>query len=233
MRNIVYLCAISTEFSSIHPLTLIAMKKPLPAKSISDLRKEREIAQLQQTIRSLRAELHMERSRRQLAEAQVEYLSRNVDDLKTDVAYWKMSHDELLDINESMQRSLYIYEEHAGSEEEVRIDMAIAELMDMTDNNGQPLITMGRQWWGIYRILVDYHDYPAGYTKFVKRMTARGMDKARVPLKLSSLKAIAGTIFEKPFEHWPSLAHKVPQAIYQRHYDVANVLWTVLVSGEG
>lgn len=209
------------------------MKKPLPAKSISDLRKEREIAQLQQTIRSLRAELHMERSRRQLAEAQVDYLSRNVDDLKTDVAYWKMSHDELLDINESMQRSLYIYEEHAGSEEEVRIDMAIAELMDMTDNSGQPLITMGRQWWGIYRILVDYHDYPAGYTKFVKRMTARGMDKARVPLKLSSLKAIAGTIFEKPFEHWPSLAHKVPQAIYQRHYDVANVLWTVLVRGEG
>jgi hypothetical protein len=209
------------------------MKKPLPTKSISDLRKEHEIAQLQQTIRSLRAELHMERSRRQLAEAQVEYLSRNVDDLKTDVAYWKMSHDELLDINESMQRSLYIYEEHAGSEEEVRIDMAIAELMDMTDNSGQPLITMGRQWWGIYRILVDYHDYPAGYTKFVKRMTARGMDKARVPLKLSSLKAIAGTIFEKPFEHWPSLAHKVPQAIYQRHYDVANVLWTVLVRGEG
>ena len=209
------------------------MKKPLPAKSISDLRKERDIAQLQQTIRSLRAELHMERSRRQLAEAQVEYLSHNVDDLKTDVAYWKMSHDELLDINESMQRSLYIYEEHAGSEEEVRIDMAIAELIDMTDNSGQPLITMGRQWWGIYRILVDYHDYPAGYTKFVKRMTARGMDKARVPLKLSSLKAIAGTIFEKPFEHWPSLAHKVPQAIYQRHYDVANVLWTVLVRGEG
>lgn len=207
------------------------MKKPLPAKSISDLRKEREIAQLQQTIRSLRAELHMERSRRQLAEAQVEYLSRNVDDLKTDVAYWKMSHDELLDINESMQRSLYIYEEHAGSEEEVRIDMAIAELMDMTDNSGQPLITMGRQWWGIYRILVDYHDYPAGYTKFVKRMTARGMDKARVPLKLSSLKAIAGTIFEKPFEHWPSLAHKVPQAIYQRHYDVANMLETLLVEG--
>ena len=57
--------------------------------------------------------------------------------------------------------------------------------------------------------------------------------EARVPLKLSSLKAIAGTIFEKPFEHWPSLAHKVPQAIYQRHYDVANVLWTVLVRGEG
>jgi hypothetical protein len=209
------------------------MKKPLPAKSFSDLRKERDIAQLQQTIRSLRAELHMERSRRQLAEAQVEYLSRNVDDLKTDVAYWKMSHDELLDINESMQRSLYIYEEHAGSEEEVRIDMAIAELMDMTDNSGQPLITMGRQWWGIYRILVDYHDYPAGYTQFVKRMTARGMDKARVPLKLSSRMAIADTIFQKPFEHWPSLAHKVPQAIYHRHYDVANVLWTVLVRGEG
>lgn len=208
------------------------MKKPLPAKYFSDLRKERDIAQLQQDMRSLRAELHMERSRRQLADAQISHLNCIIDALKTDVAYWKLSHDELLDRCESMQRSLYIYEEHAGSEEEVRIDAAIAELMDMTDNNGQPLITMGRQWWGIYRILVDYHGYPAGYTQFVKRMTARGMDKARVPLKLSSLKAIAGTIFEKPFEHWPAVAHKVPAATYHRHYDVANMLWTVLVRGE-
>ena len=143
LRNIIYLCAITTEFSSIHQLTLIAMKKPLPDKPFSDLRKERDIAQLQQTIRSLRAELHIERSRRQLAEAQVEYLSRNVDDLKTDVAEWQQRYSELLDMSESMQRSLYIYEEHAGSEEEVRIDAAIAELMDMTDNSGQPLITMG------------------------------------------------------------------------------------------
>ena len=89
------------------------MKKPLPDKSFSDLRKERDIAQLQQTIRSLRAELHMERSQRQLAEAQVEYLSRNVDDLKTDVAEWQQRYSELLDISESMQRTLYIYEEHA------------------------------------------------------------------------------------------------------------------------
>ena len=57
------------------------------------------------------------------------------------------------------------------------------------------------------------------------------MDKARVPLKLSSLKAIAGTIFEKPFEHWPAVAHKVPAATYHRHYDVANMLGTLLVEG--
>ena len=207
------------------------MKKPLPAKSFSDLRKERDIAQLQQTIRSLQDELHMERSRRQLAEAQIVYQSRIIDGHKTTIAQWEQRYSELLDRSESMQHSLYVYEEHAGSEEEVRIDAAIAELMEMTDNSGQPLITMGRQWWGIYRILVDYHDYPAGYTQFVKRMTARGMDKARVPLKLSSLKAIAGTIFEKPFEHWPSLDHKVPQAIYHRHYDVANMLRTILVRG--
>lgn len=202
-----------------------------PNSSYARLRKERDIAQLQQDMRSLQDELHMERSRRQLAEAQISHLNRIIDALKTDVAYWKLSHDELLDRCESMQRSLYIYEEHAGSEEEVRIDAAIAELMDMTDNNGQPLITMGRQWWGIYRILIDYHGYPAGYTQFVKRMTARGMDKARVPLKLSSLKAIAGTIFEKPFEHWPAVAHKVPAATYHRHYDVANMLETLLVEG--
>lgn len=205
------------------------MKKTAPTKSFADLRHERDIAQLQQTIRSQQDELHMERSRRELAEAQVAHQGRIIDELKTDVAEWQRSYDELLDRCESMQRLLYMYEEHAGSEEEVRIDAAIAELMDMTDNNGQPLITMGRQWWGIYRILVDYHGYPSGYTQFVKRMAARGMDKVRVPLKLSSLKAIAGTIFEKPFEHWPAVAHKVPQAIYQRHYDVANMLWTVLV----
>ena len=52
-----------------------------------------------------------------------------------------------------------------------------------------------------------------------------------MPLKLSSLKAIAGTIFEKPFEHWPAVAHKVPAATYHRHYDVANMLGTLLVEG--
>ena len=38
------------------------------AKPFSDLRKERDIAQLQQDMRSLQDELHMEHSRRQLAE---------------------------------------------------------------------------------------------------------------------------------------------------------------------
>ena len=204
------------------------MKKTAPTKSFADLRHERDIAQLQQTIRSQQDELHMERSRRELAEAQVAHQGRIIDELKTDVAEWQRSYDELLDRCESMQRLLYMYEEHAGSEEEVRVDAAIAELMAMTDNNGEPLITMGRQWWGIYRILVDHLDYPAGYTQFVKVMTARGMDKVRVPLKLSSLKAIAGTIFEKPFEHWPSLAHKVPAATYHRHYDVASVMKKVM-----
>jgi len=47
---------------------LFELKKPLPAKYFSDLRKERNIAQLQQDMRSLQDELHMERSRRQLTE---------------------------------------------------------------------------------------------------------------------------------------------------------------------
>lgn len=211
------------------------MKKPrhLPENStIARLKGERDIAQLQQTIRSLNAELHLERSRRELAEAQVSYLNRTIDSLKADVAEWQQRYGLLLDMSESMQHSLYVYEEHTGSEEELRIAAAIAELMDVADRNGRPLITMGRQWWGIYRILVDEHGYPAGYTQFVKKMTARGMGNVRVPLKLSSLKAIAGTIFEKPFEQWPSLAHKVPQATYHRHYDVANMLRTLL-RGEG
>ena len=69
------------------------MKKPLPDKPFSDLRKERDIAQLQQTIRSQQDELHMERSRRELAEAQVAHQGRITDELKTDVAEWQRSYD--------------------------------------------------------------------------------------------------------------------------------------------
>lgn len=208
------------------------MKKSRPNIPFADLRHEHDIAQLKQTIQSLTDELVLCRSQLTLANTQIAYQTRTIDNLRHDVADWEMRCSELLDRCESMQRSLYVYEELTGAEEDLRIDAAITELMEMTDHKGQPLITMGRQWWGIYRILVDEHGYPSGYTQFVKRMTARGMDKVRVPLKLSSLKAIAGTIFEKPFEHWTANRHKVSSdATFNRHYDVANMLRTLV--GEG
>lgn len=206
------------------------MKKSSSNKTFADLRHERDIAQLQQTIHSLTDELRLCRSHLDLSNAQIAYLNHTVETLKTDVAEWQRRYGELLDMSESMQRSLYVYEELTGTEEEVRVEAAIAELMQMTDRDGEPLVTMGRQWWGIYRILVDYLDYPAGYTQFFKHMTARGMDKARVPLKLSSLKAIAGTIFEKPFEQWTANRHKVAsEATFNRHYDVASMMRKLVV----
>lgn len=201
------------------------MKKSSSSKTFADLRHERDIAQLQQTIHSLTDELRLCRSQLDLSNAQIAYLNHTVEALKTDVAEWQRRYGELLDMSESMQRSLYVYEELTGTEEEVRVEAAIAELMQMTDRDGEPLVTMGRQWWGIYRILVDYLGYPAGYTQFFKHIKARGMDKARVPLKLSSLKAISGTIFERPFEQWTANRHKVASdATFNRHYDVASMM---------
>lgn len=200
-------------------------------KSFADLRHEREIASLKQTIQSLTGELELCRSQLALANAQIAWQERTIGQHTAALAEWERRYNELLDMSESMQRSLYVYEEHAGSEDDVRIDAAIMQLMELEGRNGERLFTMGRQWWGVYRVLVDHYGYPASHTAFVKRLTARGMDKARIPLKLNAMKAISGTIFEKPLDRWQSLAHKVPAATFNRHYDVAVMIRNLLNSG--
>ena len=199
------------------------------AKNIAALRQERDIAKLLQKIALLEEQVKLRDSQLGLAERNIDYLNRTVEEQSAEIREWTERYEEMRLTCEDMQRRFYQLEEVTGDEQDVKVDAMIDELMSLQSNDGTYLIRMGRQWWGIYRILVDDLGYESSLTRFVKRMQARGWDKARIPINLSNMKAIEGTIFEKRFDQWMTLKHKVKSEPYfYRHYDVANMLRTLL-----
>ena len=208
------------------------MKKhtaPPAARNIADLYRERDIAKLQQEIVLLKEQLTAKTAALRCSEKHNEYLSKVNEEQAAQIADLCSRCTDLQQTCEEMQRRFYQLEQVTGDEQDVKVDAMIDELMNLQSNDGTYLIRMGRQWWGIYRILVDDLGYESSLTRFVKRMQARGWDKARIPINLSNMKAIEGTIFEKRFDQWMTLKHKVKSEPYfYRHYDVANMLRTLL-----
>ena len=208
------------------------MKKhtaPPAARNIAALYRERDIAKLLQKIALLEEQLTIKTAALKCAEKNNEYLNKIVGEQADEIADWRSRYEDLQLTCEEMQRRFYQLEQVTGDEQDVKVDAMIDELMNLQSNDGTYLIRMGRQWWGIYRILVDDLGYESSLTRFVKRMQARGWDKARIPINLSNMKAIEGTIFEKHFDQWMTLKHKVKSEPYfYRHYDVANMLRTLL-----
>ena len=200
------------------------------AKNIAALRQERDIAKLLQKIALLEEQVKLRDSQLGLAERNIDYLNRTVEEQSAEIREWTERYEEMRLTCEDMQRRFYQLEEVTGDEQDVKVDAMIDELMNLQSNDGTYLIRMGRQWWGIYRILVDDLGYESSLTRFVKRMQARGWDKARIPINLSNMKAIEGTIFEKRFDQWMTLKHKVKSEPYfYRHYDVASMTRALLV----
>lgn len=200
------------------------------AKNIAALRQERDIAKLQQKIALLEEQLRLKDSQLSFAERNNDYLNRTVEELSAEIREWTERYEEMRLTCEDMQRRFYQLEEVTGDEQDMKVDALITELMNLQGSDGTPLIHMGRQWWGIYRILVDYLGYDASHTRFVKRLRARGWGKARIPLNLSNMKAIEGTIFSKSFDSWLVHKHKAGNELYfYRHYDVASMTRALLV----
>ena len=216
-------------------LNIFSMKKhtaPPAARNIAALYRERDIAKLQQENTLLKEQLTVKDAALKCAEKNNEFLNKVVGEQAIEIADWRTRYQELQLTCEEMQRRFYQLEQVTGDEQDVKVDAMIGELMRLQSNDGTCLIRMGRQWWGIYRILVDDLGYESSQTRFVKRMQARGWDKARIPINLSNMKAIEGTIFTKPFDQWLALKHKMTSEPYfYRHYDVANMLRTLLSSG--
>ena len=203
------------------------------AKNIAALRQERDITKLQQKIALIEEELALKEAQLRLAENRIRHLSKTVDEQAEEIGEWMNCYEEMKETCEDMQRRFYQLEQVTGAEQDVKVDAIITDLMNIKHDDGTYLIHMGRQWWGIYRILVDYLGYDASHTRFVKRLRARGWGKARVPLNLSNMKAIEGTIFAKPFDRWLALRYKVRDKHYfYRHYDVANMMKTMVKSDE-
>lgn len=84
--------------------------------------------------------------------------------------------------------------------EDERFARAILHVMEVRTPSGAYLFTSKSQWVSIYRILVDYHGFPEGYTEFLRRIEAMHTD-FRVPCTYDALADISG-VFTRRFSQW-------------------------------
>lgn len=93
-----------------------------------------------------------------------------------------------------------VTEEPEPLSEDERIARAIIYVMELRTPRGAYLFTSKSQWVSIYRILVDYHGFPDGYTEFLHRIEAMHTD-FRVPCTYDALADICG-VFARRFSQW-------------------------------
>ena len=85
-------------------------------------------------------------------------------------------------------------------DDDERFAHAIVHVMEQRTPSGVYLFTSKSQWVSIYRILVDYHGFPEGYTEFLRRIEAMHTD-FRVPCTYDALADISG-VFARRFSQW-------------------------------
>ena len=106
---------------------------------------------------------------------------------------------------------------------------SIRQLMDERDAAGNHVMGFGRQWWAIYRVLVDEYGFPEGYTEFCSLMDGMGLGEGsavRLPCKMESLKKISFP-FDRKITDWDSLSGESDISI-RRQYIVATALHRII-----
>lgn len=107
---------------------------------------------------------------------------------------------------------------------------SITELMDEQDAAGNPTVQYARQWWAIYRILVDEYGLPDGFTDFCNLMDGMGLGRgSRIahPCTVESLKKIEKP-FDRPVTDWEALPKASKPC--QRQYRVAIALRRIIAA---
>ncbi|MDO4802975.1 MAG: hypothetical protein Q4A15_12485 [Prevotellaceae bacterium] len=114
------------------------------------------------------------------------------------------------------------------SSTEAAIKEAIEKLMEEVDENGEPIFSDNGQWYAVFRVLSELHNYPKKMTDFCKVMADMDFDKCRVPCKYDSIR--------ERNKNLPKLACKVTlwqqysniSDAYQKQCVVANFLINIL-----
>lgn len=116
---------------------------------------------------------------------------------------------------------------HKGPLREMLHD-SIVQLMEETDVTGIPIMKFRRQWWAIYRVLVDDYGAPDGYSDFCLLMDSMGLGEGSSiahPCSMESLKKIERP-FTLPIRDWEPLAKGIKP--HQRQYRVAVALRRII-----
>lgn len=78
------------------------------------------------------------------------------------------------------------------SEKEIKDN--ILTLLDATDEDGKKIFTEKGQWYAVYKVLSDLHDYPSKMTDFCNIMKNLGMDKVSPACDYESMRKIPNSV---------------------------------------
>jgi hypothetical protein len=73
---------------------------------------------------------------------------------------------------------------------EAKVKDALLILLDATDKEGNRIFTEKGQWYAVYKVLSECHDYPTKVSEFCDIMTNWGMDKVTPACSYESVKKI-------------------------------------------
>lgn len=98
-----------------------------------------------------------------------------------------------------------------------------------------PFFTVSSQWVAIFRILVDYHHFPADISLFYKRMCQlmHGTRPDYPPDYQSIQKPLAASgILQKSFEHWEQFTPPKGDRVFSRQKMIADKFMQALDAPE-
>ena len=79
-------------------------------------------------------------------------------------------------------------EKEAAPPDDRHMRQVLQELMEAKDENGNKLMVEQQQWFAVFRVLVEYGNYPRQMSDFALAMAHLGMDKATPACKHDSLR---------------------------------------------
>lgn len=94
-------------------------------------------------------------------------------------------------------------EKEAAPPDDRHMRQVLQELLVAKDENGDKLMVEQQQWFAVFRVLVEYGNYPRQMSDFARAMAQLGMDRATPACKHDSLRKASQT--------FPRLACKVSQ----------------------
>lgn len=74
--------------------------------------------------------------------------------------------------------------------------LAVDELLEALDDEGNYLFTDPNQWYAVYRVLNEYANYPAKMTDFTRVMQEKGYGNERVALSYDSMRYASKTLIK-------------------------------------
>lgn len=110
-----------------------------------------------------------------------------------------------------------------------RVAAAIADVMELKDEQGDYLFQYVRQWQGIYRVLADRGIVRAGdYKGFTDYIAAIHPAPLRLPPDAKSLSKTDLGLLAKPYKDWASSRYDGTRTTYQRYALIAQAFATRL-----